>query len=88
MDLWELACGLKGIPQDKSQRLGVLSIREERRCLRLRRLFHIRTKWMAADQLTKTSGQDSKELYRLVSNGFYDIKDKVRVRQGFGSTTD
>ena len=88
MDLWELACGLKGIPQDKSQILGVLSIREERRCLRLRRLFHIRTKWMAADQLTKTSGQDSKELYRLVSSGFYDIKDKVRVRQGFGSTTD
>ena len=87
MDLWELACGLKGIPQDKSQRLGVLSIREERRCLRLRRLYHIRTRWMAADQLTKVSGQDSKELYRLVSSGYYDIKDKVRVRQGFGSAT-
>eukprot|EP00959_Pyramimonas_sp_CCMP1952_P185380 3876150-Pyramimonas_sp.AAC.1 len=29
MDIWELFCGLKGIPQDKSQRLGVLSIREE-----------------------------------------------------------
>eukprot|EP00959_Pyramimonas_sp_CCMP1952_P414618 8687232-Pyramimonas_sp.AAC.1 len=49
MDIWEFPCGPKGIPQDKSQILGVLSIREERRCLRLRRLYHIRTKWMCAD---------------------------------------
>ena len=88
MDLWELSCGLKGIPQDKSQRLRVLSIREERRCLRLRRLYHIRIRWMCADQLTKVSGQDSKELFRLVSSGYYVITDKVRVRQGFGSSMD
>ena len=35
MDLWELCCGLRGTPQDNSQRLGNLSLREERRTLRL-----------------------------------------------------
>ena len=43
LDLWELCCGLRGTPQDKSQRLGVLSLREEGRTLRLRRLYHART---------------------------------------------
>eukprot|EP00959_Pyramimonas_sp_CCMP1952_P274080 5729073-Pyramimonas_sp.AAC.1 len=37
---------------------------------------------MCADQLTKVAGQDSKELYRLISSGYYAITDKVRVRQG------
>lgn len=30
MDLWELSCGLRGVPQDKSQRLGIFAMREER----------------------------------------------------------
>eukprot|EP00959_Pyramimonas_sp_CCMP1952_P123245 2576714-Pyramimonas_sp.AAC.1 len=38
MDLWERSLGLKGIRQDKSQRLEALSIRAEGICLRLRRL--------------------------------------------------
>ena len=53
MDLWELCCGYRGIPQDKGQRLGVLMLREERRSLRLRRLFHVRTRWMLAGMLNK-----------------------------------
>ena len=39
MDCWELCCGYRGIPQDKSVRLAILSLREERRSLRLRRLY-------------------------------------------------
>ena len=84
MDVWDLCCGQKGTPQDKSQRLGVLSLREERRTLRLRRLFHIRTKWMLADRLTKFIGADSHSLMELATSGSWTINGLVRVRQGFG----
>ena len=87
MDLWELCCGIRGTPQDKSQRLGILAIREERRSLRLRRLFHIRTKYMVADMLTKIAGADSKSLLQLITSGHWTIESDIRVRQGFGSST-
>ena len=84
MDLWELCCGLRGTPQDKSQRLGVLSLREERRTLRLRRLFHIRTRHMLADRLTKSIGADSNSLLELITSGIWSVHHPIRVRQGFG----
>ena len=84
MDLRELCCGLRGTPQDKSQRLGILSLREERRTLRLRRLYHVRTKWMVSDMLTKTIGADSKSLLELITSGCWTIDGTIRVRQGFG----
>ena len=87
MDLWELACGCKGIPQDKSQRLGVLHIREERRQLRLRRLYHLPTAFMLADMLTKREGADSKTLLQLASSGYWNVGGHARVRQGFGIAT-
>ena len=87
MDLWELACGMRGIPQDKSQRLGVLAIREERRTLRLRRLIHCTTGSMLADMLTKFSGIDSKSLLELLTSGHYTIKPPLRIRQHFGRKT-
>ena len=86
MDLWDLACGIKGMPQDKSQRLGVLAIREERRTLRLRRLYHIRTRYMLADMLTKATGVDSRSLLQLVSCGRWTIESDVRCREGFGTS--
>ena len=84
MDLWEFCCGLQGTPQDKSQRLGVLSLREERRTLRLRRLFHTRTSWMLADMLTKATGVDSRSLLELITCGCWSVAAPIRVRQGFG----
>ena len=84
MDLWELCCGLRGTPQDKSQRLGVLSLREERRTLRLRRLYHVRTTWMLADMLTKATGVDSRSLLQLITCGVWSVEAPIRVRQGFG----
>ena len=84
MDLWELDCGLRGTPQDKSQRLGVLSLREERRTLRLRRLFHTRTSWMLADMLTKATSVDSRSLLELNTCGCWSVAAPIRVRQGFG----
>ena len=84
MDLWELVCGKKGIPQDKSQRLAVLAVREERRTGRLRRFYHVTTKWMLADILTKWQGRDSDSLLELLSCGMWTIKGPLRVRHGFG----
>jgi hypothetical protein len=85
MDLWDLACGRKGVPQDKSQRLAVLAIREERRSLRIRRFFHVVTKWMLADILTKWQGHDSESLLELLSCGRWHLLGPVRVRHGFGT---
>ena len=84
MDLWELACGQRGIPQDTRQRLGVLSLREERRSLRLRRLYHFTTHYMLADQLTKFTGYVSKTLLEMISSGHWTVAGLVRVRHGFG----
>ena len=83
MDFWELCCGYRGIPQDKSQRLAVLAIREERRTLRLRRLFHMRTASMLSDMLTKVSGWDSYSLKELVTTGWWTIREVLRVRTMF-----
>ena len=88
MDLWELCCGLRGTPQDKSQRLGVLSLREERRAHRLRRLYHVRTKWMLADMLTKSVGVDSRSLLELLTCGIWTMQTPIRVRHGFGIVRD
>ena len=84
MDLWELSCGMRGIPQDKGMRLGVLAIREERKSCRLRRLFHVQTHWMLADQLTKYTGYVSQSLHELISSGHWTIEGRLRVRHGFG----
>ncbi len=85
MDLWDLACGRKGIPQDKSQRLAVLAIREERRLQRIHRFYRITTKCMLADILTKWLGHDSNSLLKLLSCGKSMTKGPVRVRRGFGT---
>ena len=85
MDLWDLACSRKGVPQDKSQRLAVLAIREERRTLRVRRFFHVVTKYMLADILTKWIGHDSESLLELLSCGRWSLHGPVRVRHGFGT---
>ena len=53
MDLWELVCGVKGIPSDKSQRLGILCLREDRLNQRIRNFAHMPTANMIADGLTK-----------------------------------
>jgi hypothetical protein len=88
MDLWELTCGIKGIPQDKGQRLGILAIREERRSLRLRRLYHVRTHWMLCDQLTKHSGYVSKSLLEFLTSGYWTVEGSIRVREHFGRDTE
>ena len=80
----DLSCGQKGIPQDKNQRLGILAIREERRSLRLRRLYHVTTHYMLCDLLTKYSGYFSRSLQELVTCGIWTVSGKVRVLEHFG----
>ena len=52
--MYGLTTGKKGIPQDKSQRLLVLSLREKRVLGKVRRPYWINTQGMLADPLTKS----------------------------------
>ena len=53
VDVFELATGAKGLAADKTQRLVVMSIREDRLSRRLRTLMHLPTAVMLADGLMK-----------------------------------
>ena len=70
-DLFQLCCGMKGIPTDKTQRLSILSIREDRLCGRIRNFIHIPTNAMVVDGLTKPG--TFSELLKLVSTGQWTV---------------
>ena len=53
MDLFELVTNVKGLSNDKAQRLAILALREDRITRRIRNFIHIPTKAMLADGLTK-----------------------------------
>eukprot|EP00959_Pyramimonas_sp_CCMP1952_P093202 1951079-Pyramimonas_sp.AAC.1 len=54
---------MKGIPVDKTQRLSIPSLREDRLSGKVRRMYHWPTELMAMDALTKVgiSGPDQDE---------------------------
>ena len=52
-DFWELTCEQEGIPSDKSQRLAILAMREDRLAGRLRNFVLVDTANMIGDGLTK-----------------------------------
>ena len=66
-DLWELITGLRSTPQDRTQRLYVLSIKEARISGRLRQIAIVPTECMTADALTKP--MTSPCLLKLMSSG-------------------
>ena len=70
-DLYELVTGLKGIPQDKQQRLPVMALREERLAGRIRWTGHIPTDVMVADGLTKPG--TFPQLMKLLTTGIVDL---------------
>ncbi|CAE8712610.1 unnamed protein product [Polarella glacialis] len=82
-DFYELATGVKGVPQDKGQRLYVLSIREDRLTGKIRFFFLIPTSTMLADGLTKV--MFSRQLLQLMTSGAYTFfnedKQPVLIRQ-------
>eukprot|EP00959_Pyramimonas_sp_CCMP1952_P421206 8823563-Pyramimonas_sp.AAC.1 len=52
-DLVQCVTGMKEIPVDKTQRLSILSLREDRLPGRVRRFYHWPTEVTAMDSLTK-----------------------------------
>eukprot|EP00959_Pyramimonas_sp_CCMP1952_P449393 9409732-Pyramimonas_sp.AAC.1 len=73
-DFFELNFGLKGVPQDRHQRLYVLSVREDRLRGYIRRLFWRPTTAMVADGLTKS--MLSEILYDLITYGYWRVETK------------
>ena len=69
-DFWQLCCGEKGIPSDKSSRLAVLSMREERLSGRIRGFIHCPTDYMLVDGLTKVA--IFPVLMRHLTTGYWD----------------
>ena len=68
MDLVELATGIRGCPQDRSQRLIVLSIRERRLLGKTSSTNHLQTQDMVANSLTKHDPSDM-QMAQLLSSG-------------------
>jgi hypothetical protein len=52
-DFFELTCGLKGVPQDRSQRLIIMSMRERRALRKFRSMSWINTQAMLVNAMTK-----------------------------------
>ena len=67
-DLWELETGQKGVPQDRTQRLIIMSLRERRAQGRIRNTLWTDTRDMLANSLTKHVTWD-KQLHTLLSQG-------------------
>ena len=80
-DFFELATGEKTMPQDKTQRLYIASIREHRIAGRIRRFIWVPTQTMLADALTKS--MISKQLLCLLTSGtvhFFNTEKCIQVR--------
>ena len=71
-DLFQLMVGEKGVPQDRYQRLYILSLREDRLKGAIRRVLWIPTGGMLADPLTKS--MLSPILYDLLTHGYWRCK--------------
>ena len=75
-DFFELCTGSRSLPQDKSQRLYVLAVKEARVSGRLRYLMLWPTQSMLADALTKP--MTSLQLMQTLSSGFIEIKNEEK----------
>ena len=70
-DVFEFVTGSKGVPQDRYQRIYVMSLREDRIKQAIRRFFWIPTQAMLADCLTKP--MISNIMYDLLQHGFWQF---------------
>ena len=85
----EFVTGLKGVPQDKQQRLPIMALREERLSGRVRGMMHIGTDIMLADALTKPGV--FRQLMELLTTGIARLDNskkpvtlkRVQRQQGF-----
>ena len=79
-DVYALCCGKKGIPQDKSQRLIILSLREKRLLGKVRRSYWVNTQSMTANPLTKYDPAMI-SFWMLMSEGYLSFKGPMKVTQ-------
>ena len=73
-DVFQLVTQCKTLPQDKSQRIYILSLRESRLSGRIRWMILIPTRSMAADALTKP--MVSKQMMVLLSTGILQVENE------------
>ena len=78
LDLLELTTGLKGVPQDRHQRLAMLALREKRLAGRIRLSYWCETEFMLADALTKHVGNDQ-SLWDPLNEGLWIIDIQMRM---------
>lgn len=76
-DLFELMTGAKGVPQDRHQRLYVLSLREDRMSGRIRRTILVPTEVMVSDALTKK--MVARQLMNLITSGFLFMRTEKSI---------
>ena len=79
-DLFELETGQKGVPQDRTQRLIIMSLRERRAQGRVRNAIWCDTRDMVANSLTKHVTFD-KQLDLLLTKGWLKHQFPNLVRQ-------
>ena len=75
-DVFQLVTGCKTLPQDKSQRIYILSLRESRLSGRIRWMSLVPTQSMIADCLTKP--MISKQIMKLLTTGEIDIVNEEK----------
>ena len=80
LDLLELTTRLKGVPQDRHQRLAILALREKRVAGRIRFSYWMQTEWMIATALTKHD-PNCITMWDLLTKGRWDIGGNVRIRK-------
>jgi len=73
-DLYCLVTGAKGTPQDKSQRLYIMRLRQDRLLGRIRYWFFVPTTSMLSDALTKK--MLSYQLMHLLTTGQHLVKNE------------
>ena len=71
-DVFELVTGLKGVPQERLQRLPIMALREERITTRIRWTLHVPTEIMVADAMTKPGV--FKQMMKLLTTGYLDME--------------
>eukprot|EP00959_Pyramimonas_sp_CCMP1952_P009508 198391-Pyramimonas_sp.AAC.1 len=76
VNLFELICFSKALPNDKHHRVGILALREDRLTRRIRIVIHIPTTVMLADQLTKKTR--SPIFMKFLATGEWSIHLKER----------
>ena len=79
-DVIELCTGERGCPQDRSQRLIILSLRERRLLRKIRHMMHIDTNDMPANRLTKYVPSD-RALTRILESGTMKFEKPLHLRR-------